>query len=854
MLSGFGARKAPAPEQSAASPSADADRTVPQNRSELSLADIGARLGEDNEKLRNLLIDTGHRIGAIGDVQQAFRSLAEPVNTAIRELDQERIENGKLRNALAELRIGYDGLHGKFTALEKRAAELDNDRAGSEQQLAHAQQTARGLQRDKSELTTEVAATRANLEQMEISLLAAQAERSALSTARDEADERHRSEAYTLNVRIEALRARATAAEKLLSEVRQSLVLRTEELRLSERKTAEAVIARTTAEKTIEALTAARDALDTKAQKLELGRKSLTERSNSLAETLKAREASLTQAEQKIKLLTDRIAEIEVDAGAYRAKTERRIEELTESLQRERAASHEAVVGKIREFEQTRAMLIERSNSLAEKLRVREAEIAQGEQKIKSLTDRIAEMEAGSKKYRDAIERRIEELNETLQHERSTARDALDAKIMELEKGRASLIERSNSLAEALMSREASRGDAEVRITSLTDRIMEIEAEADTYRKETEWRLAELTDSLDRERAAGHAALDEKMREFERERALLLERSDTQAGILQAREAEVVQAAQNITALTDRLAEIEAEAVAYRAKAEGRIGELQDGLERERMDRDSIHAALHTKNKELEQQRASATAQSAGLAQRLKAREIALAEKAQELNSLTDRIEKVELAARAYRTQAERHISEFNERLQRERTEVTANREMPARSSSLPQREIAGERVQQDRLTADSSPQPAAPGPSPSPNESRGGQIAVFVSRKEGKILVHEGLVPLFTIPIVIEEPDRPLGTHVFTAVGSTEDGTGIGWKLVTDAGKPSGPADNNDAVQAPSRPTEALNRIRWPNDAGDRLIGLLIPGASLVISDDELGPITRSWCERIKQAGRIRG
>jgi DNA repair exonuclease SbcCD ATPase subunit len=62
-------------------------------------------------------------------------------------------------------------------------------------------------------------------------------------------------------------------------------------------------------------------------------RASLTERSNSLAETLKARETSLAQ---KITSLTDRIAEIEVDAGAYRAKTERRIDELNASLQRER--------------------------------------------------------------------------------------------------------------------------------------------------------------------------------------------------------------------------------------------------------------------------------------------------------------------------------------------------------------------------------------------------------------------------------------------------------------------------------------------------------------------------------------
>jgi len=849
MLSGFGARKAPASEQSASSASADAGGNTLQNRSELTFAEIGARLGEDNEKLRNLLIDAGHRIGAIGDVQQAFRSLAEPVNTAIRELEQERIENAKLRSALAELRTGYDSLHGQFTALEKRAAELDSDRAGTEQQLAQAQQTARGLQRDKSELTNEVAAARTHLEQMELSLLAAQAERSALCTARDESDERYRSEAYTLNLRIEALRARATTAEKLLSEVRQSLVLRTEELRLSERKAAEAALARATAEKTIEALTTARGALDTKAQKLELGRKSLTERCNNLAETLKAREASLIQAEQKIKLLTDRIAEIEVDAGAYRAKTERRIEELTESLQRERTAGHEAVVGKIREFEHTRSMLIERSNSLAEKLRGRESEITQGEQKIKSLTDRIRDMEAASKKYRDAIERRIEELNETLQHERSAARDALDAKITELEKGRASLIERSNSLAEALRTREASRADAEARVTSLSNRIAELEAEAVTYRKDAERRLAEVTETLERERAAGRAALDEKMREFERERALLLERSDTQAGILKAREAEIARAEQNMTALTNRLAEIEAQAAAYRAHAQGRIEELQDGLERERMDHASIHAALHAKTKEFEQQRASATARSAELAQRLKAREIALAEKAEDVRSLTHRIEKVELAARAYRTHAERHISELDERLQRERTERAANREMTARSSPPPQREMTSERVQRDRLVAAGPGDPSPPGTSPSPNGSRGGQIAVFVSRKEGKILVQEGLVPLFTIPIVIERPDQPLGTHVFTAVGSTDDGSGVGWKLITDPGKPPGHLDN----KAPSGATEALNRIRWPNEAGDRLIDFLIPGASLVISDDELDPITRSWCERINRAGSMR-
>src|SRR5262249_39556134 len=46
----------------------------------------------------------------------------------------------------------------------------------------------------------------------------------------------------------------------------------------------------------------------------------------------------------------------------------------------------------------------------------------------------------------------------------------------------------------------------------------------------------------------------------------------------------------------------------------------------------------------------------------------------------------------------------------------------------------------------------------------RSGQVAVFVSRKEQKIFVRQGFVPLFDMPIVIEQPDQPLGTHVFTA------------------------------------------------------------------------------------------
>jgi len=395
--------------------------------SEPTLADIGARVGEENEALRNLLIDTDRRIGALDDLKDAFRNLVEPIGSALQALEQEKSDNVGLRNALAELRAGHESVRTEFSALEKRAAELESAGEELSRELALAQQAVRGLEGDKAELTSEIVAARAEvanlesqlaqetangralseanqilvdhstsadkrivelqsegalmrekllllendkrslqtaldqtlaeasrlsrrltesenaltaararLEQMDISLAATENERVTLATARDEANERHQSEAYAMNLRLEALRSRAATAEKLLAEVRQTLAARTEDIRVLERKAVEANIARNATEKVVERLTTARDGLDGKVRELEQGRASLTERSNILAETLKARETSLAHAEQKIKSLTDRIAEIEVDAGAYRAKTERRIDELNASLQRER--------------------------------------------------------------------------------------------------------------------------------------------------------------------------------------------------------------------------------------------------------------------------------------------------------------------------------------------------------------------------------------------------------------------------------------------------------------------------------------------------------------------------------------
>lgn len=702
-----------------ADPSAALAPTPQQpNGNQPTLADIGVRVGQDNEALRNLLIDTDRRITAIDDAKNAFRRLTEPIRAALRDLEQEKIGNVGLCSELAELRAGYDALRSEFSMLERRAAELESERDSIRRELARVQQGARELESDKADLTREILAARARLEQMEATRVAAEIERTALAAARDEA----KAEAHALNRQVEAIRSRAATAEKLLSDVRQSLAARAEELRIAERKAAEATVARNSTQTLVDQLTAARDALEKKTDDLEKERASLIERTQTLAETLKAREIALGQAEQKIRSLTDRIAESEVDAGTYRARSERRIEELAESLQRERtafAAARDALDGKRKEFEQARAALIERANGLEETLAARQSALSHAEQKIKSLSERIAEIEANAAAYRNEAERRIEELNERLARERTDlagARDALDAKTIDLELQRATLIERSNDLAESLKARESALAEAEQKIISLTDRIRQVELEVAAYRSHAERRIEELSASLERERAAAREALERKTREFEQELSSLTERSAVLADSVKARESALGQAEQQIKSLSDRIAETEAGSTMYRAGAERRIGELTASLEREREGFAAARHALDAKIRQLEQGRAALAERSAGMAETLRAREGALAQAEQKIKSLSEHIAEIEVEVGAYRLEADRRIEELNAALERERFEFAVAQETSRRQYAQLQRGmLSGQPAPQHRTGA--GEMPAVPEPTTSSSD-----------------------------------------------------------------------------------------------------------------------------------------
>jgi lipoprotein-anchoring transpeptidase ErfK/SrfK len=139
---------------------------------------------------------------------------------------------------------------------------------------------------------------------------------------------------------------------------------------------------------------------------------------------------------------------------------------------------------------------------------------------------------------------------------------------------------------------------------------------------------------------------------------------------------------------------------------------------------------------------------------------------------------------------------------------------------------------------------PAAPAADP-PKPLKPGPLAIFISKKEGKLFVRKGFDPVFDVPIKIENPDIPLGTHVFTAAENREGSLAMNWialslppesRVATRSNKRRSKNRSAEPPVATATAAEALDRVEIPAEAVDRLAEMLGPGASLIISDKGLG------------------
>jgi hypothetical protein len=159
----------------------------------------------------------------------------------------------------------------------------------------------------------------------------------------------------------------------------------------------------------------------------------------------------------------------------------------------------------------------------------------------------------------------------------------------------------------------------------------------------------------------------------------------------------------------------------------------------------------------------------------------------------------------------------------------------------------------------------AAPAPPPSPSDiakaaaAKKLPVAIFISRKRQRLYVRQNFEPLFDAPIVIAQPDTPLGTHVFTALEFTgPERTTLRWNVVSLPGEPvkhvryveersrSGKtrrrAIEEERVaepQSPQTPAQVLARIEIPPELSEAIAQMIVPSSSLVVSDQGLGDET---------------
>jgi hypothetical protein len=131
--------------------------------------------------------------------------------------------------------------------------------------------------------------------------------------------------------------------------------------------------------------------------------------------------------------------------------------------------------------------------------------------------------------------------------------------------------------------------------------------------------------------------------------------------------------------------------------------------------------------------------------------------------------------------------------------------------------------------------------------------VSVFISRKTQRLYVRRAFAPIWESPVTILQADRPMGTHVFTAMERTNDDSGMRWSVITlDDGRPRAEVVEplgrtrggrgqtvEQTVTDPGSARVALDRILIPQDALDRIAGMVSPRSSLIVSDEELSSET---------------
>ena len=133
--------------------------------------------------------------------------------------------------------------------------------------------------------------------------------------------------------------------------------------------------------------------------------------------------------------------------------------------------------------------------------------------------------------------------------------------------------------------------------------------------------------------------------------------------------------------------------------------------------------------------------------------------------------------------------------------------------------------------------------------------VSVLVSRKNKRVYIRQALTPVLDAPVTIQDPEMPLGTHVYIAMRSPDDGPALLWSTVSIPSSNSSGEERSarrekemsrthniartERALAPSNAAQALERVEFPKEVQERISELLWTGGSLIISDQPVSDET---------------
>ncbi len=293
--------------------------------------DLLVRLGDFEEQVGNLRLAFGDKESLAAEFEKQLfaetehaRALSDE-NQALRRETQEGDQTiARLERTLAEAREQIELLEHDANALQGNAAEQSKRFASLDEAYRTLAEQFQGLRQSNAKLEEKLAAEQGQRAKLEAQI---EAERSS-----------HRVESARLELKVEGVMSRMNVTERILAHSRDELRERTEELKVAERSAKEAVIAKNTIERRLEALQDEIARLTTRAVEAERAHFDMAQRADMLTKAAAEKDSTISKADHRIVMLLDRIDQLTNNFNAEREGMLATQATLTAELQSEKSA------------------------------------------------------------------------------------------------------------------------------------------------------------------------------------------------------------------------------------------------------------------------------------------------------------------------------------------------------------------------------------------------------------------------------------------------------------------------------------------------------------------------------------